>query len=160
MKEFIVVPNFPNSIRALSIAGSYAYLIAIGEKQSECRSWKTNFRSIVLLHVSTGREYGEPQRKEIVSAIIGAAEVYDCTPNLEHTNSYNHWMRNAVLFKQFIPGISGKRNYWMPKTSAHIEAFNCAWSQIQEQAPYLIEKQTPTEISPRILITPPPRTCS
>ena len=70
MKESIVGSNFPDTLRALSIARPYAYLIAIGEKHSEGRTWKTNFRSIVLLHVSTTREYGEPQRKDMMSAII------------------------------------------------------------------------------------------
>ena len=157
MKESIVGSNFPDTLRALSIAGPYAYLITIGEKQSECRTWKTNFRSIVLLHVSTGRKHGKPQRKDMLSAIIGAAEIYDCTPNQELSNSYYHWMRYPVLFKQFIPNISGARNYWKPKTSAHIKAFNWAWKQIQEQAPYLIEKQTNLETLPRTLITPPPK---
>ena len=157
MNESIVRSNFPDTLRALSIAGPYAYLITIGQKYSERRTWKTNFRGIVLLHVSTGREYGEPQTKDMMSAIIGAAEIYNCTSNLEFSGYYDHWMRNPVLFKQLIPNVSGARNYWKHKNSAHVKAFNWAWEQIQEQAPYLIEEQTPLEALPRILITPPPR---
>ena len=124
-------PKFPDTLRALSIAGPYAYLIATGKKYSEGRSWKTNFRGVVLLHVSTGREYGEPQTKDMISAIIGAADLYDCTPNEEYEGCYDHWMRKPVLFNKFIPGVAGARNYWQPRTSVHIEAFNLAWQQIQ-----------------------------
>lgn len=153
----VTQPKFPDTLRALSIAGPYAYLIATGEKLSEGRSWKTNFRGLVLLHVSTGKEYGEPQSKEMISAIIGAAELYDCTPNEEYEGYYHHWMQNPVLFEKFIPGVSGTRNYWRPKTPAHIKAFNLAWEQIQEQAPYLLEQAPPSKSASRILITPPPK---
>lgn len=155
--DMVTQPKFPDTLRALSIAGPYAYLIATGEKYSEGRSWKTNFRGVVLLHVSTGREYGEPQSKDMISAIIGAAELYDCTPNEEYEGYYDHWMQNPVLFKSFIPGVAGARNYWKPRTSEHIKAFNLAWEQIQEQAPLLIETSPLEDPSPRILITPPPK---
>lgn len=134
-----VQPKFPETLRALSIAGPYAYEIATGEKLSEGRSWRTNFRGLVLLHVSTGREYGAPQSKEMISAIIGAAEVYSCTPSAIYEGYYNHWMRNPVLFKKFIPDVLGARNYWAAKTPEHIHAFDKAWKQLQEQAPGLIQ---------------------
>ena len=150
-------PKFPDTLRALSIAGPYAYRIATGEKSSEGRRWKTNFRGLVLLHVSTGKEYGEPQSKDMVSAIIGAAQLYDCTPNEEYDGYYEHWMQTPVLFKKLISNVVGACNYWKPKTSLHTKAFNLAWQQIHEQAPYLIEQQSLCETSPRILITPPPK---
>jgi hypothetical protein len=137
--------KFPKTLRALSIAGPYAYLIATGEKLSEGRSWRTHFRGIVLLHVSTGRDYGDPQSKDMISSIIGAAEVYDCAPDPEDEQYFDHWVKNPVLFKKFIPNVSGKRNYWEPSTDAHVKAFNQAWEQIQEQAPYLINSPVPTE---------------
>ncbi len=161
-----IQPKFPETLRALSIAGPYAYDIAIGEKPAEGRTWNTNFRGIVLLHVSTGKGFGEPQSKDMISAIIGAAELYDCTPNECHESYYDHWMQNPVLFKKFIPGVSGTRNYWKPKTPAHIKAFNLAWEQIQEQAPYLIEEASISEVeeesfsNDRILITPAPKVYS
>ena len=93
----------------------------------------------------------------MTSAIIGAAELYDCTPNEEYQGCYDHCMQNPFLFKKFIPGVSGARNYWQPKTSAHIKAFNLAWERIQDQAPYLVEPSLLPNSSPRILITPPPK---
>jgi len=135
-----IQPSFPETLRALSIAGPYAYLIAIGQKQSEGRSWSTSFRGLVLLHVSTGKDYGEPQSREMVSAIIGAAEMYDCVPNEEHDGYYHHCMKNPILFEQYVPNVSGARNYWFPKTPEHIKAFNQAWDQMQQQQPRAVFK--------------------
>ena len=135
-----IQPSFPDTLRALSIAGPYAYLIAIGEKLSEGRSWSTRFRGPVLLHVSTGKDFGEPQSKAMVSAIIGAAEMYDCTPIEEHEGYYHHWMKNPILFEHYVPNVSGARNYWSPKTPEHIKAFNQAWQQIQAQQPRAVFK--------------------
>jgi hypothetical protein len=50
--------TYPDTLRAISIAGPFAYLIAIGEKPAEYRSWKTSFRGPVLLHVSLGARVG------------------------------------------------------------------------------------------------------
>ncbi|MEP1059723.1 MULTISPECIES: hypothetical protein [Cyanophyceae] len=135
-----IQPTFPDTLRALSIAGPYAYRIATGEKQSEGRSWSTRFRGLVLLHVSTGKDFGEPQSKEMVSAIIGAAEMYDCIPSESHDGHYHHLMKNPILFKQYIPNVSGARNYWSPKTPEHIKAFNQAWQQIEVQQPHAVFK--------------------
>ena len=135
-----IQPNFPDTLRALSIAGPYAYLIATGEKLSEGRSWSTRFRGLVLLHVSTGKDFGEPQSKAMISAIIGAAEMYDCTPIEGHEGYYHHWMKNPILFEHYVPNVSGARNYWSPKTPEHIKAFNQAWQQIQVQQPRAVFK--------------------
>ncbi|WP_204138245.1 hypothetical protein [Halomicronema sp. CCY15110] len=88
---------FPETLRALSIAGPYAYEIAIGYKPSEGRSWKTSFRGLVLLHVSRSQEYGPSQSPDMVSAIIGATEMYDCQPNLTYAGYFDHFMRYPVL---------------------------------------------------------------
>lgn len=74
-----------NDIRALSIAGPYACLLAKGMKQIELRSWKTSYRGLVLLHCSASRFYDpEFETWGILptqcpkSAIIGAAILFDC----------------------------------------------------------------------------------
>lgn len=73
------------NVRALSIAGPFARLIAEGSKEIELRSWKTNFRGLVLLHSSTSRDFDacfddlEMSLDECPkSAIIGAAILTDC----------------------------------------------------------------------------------
>lgn len=73
------------NVRALSIAEPFARLIAEGSKTTELRSWKTNFRGLVLLHSSTSRDYNtcfsdlEMNIDECPKlAIIGAAILTDC----------------------------------------------------------------------------------
>lgn len=79
------------NIRALSIAGPFARLIAEGSKTIEIRSWKTNFRGLVLLHSSSSRDYDfcfpvvEMNPDECPKlAIIGAAILTDC---IAYTNA-------------------------------------------------------------------------
>uniref|UniRef100_B8HYW9 ASCH domain-containing protein n=1 Tax=Cyanothece sp. (strain PCC 7425 / ATCC 29141) TaxID=395961 RepID=B8HYW9_CYAP4 len=138
--------QYPDTLRALSIAGPFAYEIATGEKDWEFRTWPTKFRGTFLLHVSTGRDWGEPQSPEMISCIIGAAEVYECESDPEY-DGFLHLLRNPVSFKRYIPKVSGARNYWSPKTEAHIKAFNEAWEQILEQAPILAKGSAPQATS-------------
>lgn len=96
------VASFPNTLRAISIAGPFAYEIAVGEKLSECRTWPIKLRGLVLLHVSQSKEYGDPPSSDMISAIIGAAELYDCTPDPLRPGIFNHHMRYPILFKEYI----------------------------------------------------------
>lgn len=73
------------NVRALSIAGPFARMIAEGSKEIELRSWKTNYRGLVLLHSSSSRDYDscfpivEMNPDECPKlAIIGAAILTDC----------------------------------------------------------------------------------
>jgi hypothetical protein len=134
------VASFPNMLRAISIAGPFAYEIAIGYKTSEYLSWPTKFRGLVLLHVSQSKEYGEPQSPDMVSSIIGAAELYDCTPDSYNSDYFAHHMRYPILFKDYVRNVSGNRNYWRPKTPAHELAFSQAWAQIPKSE-FGIERQ-------------------
>ena len=93
-----------HNVRALSIAGPFARLIAEGSKEIELLSWTTNFRGLVLLHSSTCRDYDayfpilEMHPDECPkSAIIGAAILTDCiaytTPQLWNRDREHHcWM--------------------------------------------------------------------
>jgi hypothetical protein len=133
------------------------YLIAAGEKLSEGRSWSTSFRGLVLLHVSTGKDFGEPQSKEMVSAIIGAAEMYDCIPSENRDGHYHHLMKHPILFEKYVPNVSGARNYWSPKTPEHIKAFNQAWQQIRCSSPVPFSKSI-TRMELSVFQTPGHRT--
>jgi hypothetical protein len=75
-------------------------------------------------------EISDEERAKMKSAIIGSAEVYDCTfdPTYE---CYAHWMRNPILFEDYVPNVKGNRNYWSAKTPEHIEAFSQAWKIVQ-----------------------------
>lgn len=74
-------------IKALSIAGPFARLIAVGSKKIELRSWKTNYRGLVLLHSSSNKDYdsyfqilGIDPKLCPKYSIIGAAILADCIP--------------------------------------------------------------------------------
>lgn len=78
-------------IRALSIAGPFAYCLATGWKSIELRSWKTNYRGLVLLHASTSRDWD--YAFEVLNlvledcpkaAIQGSATLVDC---IEYTSA-------------------------------------------------------------------------
>lgn len=84
-------------IRALSIAGPFAYLLATGWKTIELRSWKTNYRGLVLLHTSTTKEWDYAfELLDLTSedcpkaAIQGAATLVDC---VEYKNA-SQWERD------------------------------------------------------------------
>ncbi len=73
------------NIRALSIAGPFARLIAEGTKEIELRTWKTNYRGLVLLHSSASTVYDHALKAwEMLpeecpkSAIIGTATLKGC----------------------------------------------------------------------------------
>lgn len=90
-----------NEMRALSIAGPFAYLIATGWKSIELRSWKTSYRGLVLLHCSGGTgfdwifdEPDAPSRQDCPKmAFIGAATLVDC---IAYTNS-QQWERDLEV---------------------------------------------------------------
>lgn len=92
----------------LSIRQPWAYLIAIGRKDIENRTWTTKFRGRVLLHASksmTRGEYGDaiinlsdigvriklPAYADIERAgIVGEAEIVDCV-----TESKSKWFQRG-----------------------------------------------------------------
>lgn len=78
------IDNMDN-IRALSIAGPFARLLAEGSKEIELRSWQTKYRGLVLLHSSSSRDYDayfdilNMSASECPKAsIVGAAILDDC----------------------------------------------------------------------------------
>lgn len=108
------------NVRALSIAGPFARLIAEGSKEIELRSWKTNFRGLVLLHSSTNRDYDayfsdlEMSPDECPKlAIIGAAILTDCI-------AYN----NAQLWNRDL-----ERHCWVGDESYETIRHDCYGSK-------------------------------
>lgn len=136
--------TFPETLRAISIINPFAWLIGIGEKPYEYRSWDTSFRGLCLLHVSGSTEYeaefseflnsGEITKAEIASmrkSIIGFAEVTGTVWDEEY-QQWAHRMEKPALFNEVIP-CPGALNYWKPYPNKpeQTTAFQQAWELIQ-----------------------------
>lgn len=115
-------------MKAISIKQPWASLIAHGIKDIENRTWKTNFRGRVYIHVS-GKEAGSvldllnPEQfdewtkylntlnkfpDKPVSAIIGEIDIVDCVIN--HPSIWAEKSENYSLFNpKGVPAFVGKK---------------------------------------------------
>ncbi|HEY3390117.1 MAG TPA: hypothetical protein VGK38_11135 [Prolixibacteraceae bacterium] len=128
--------------KAISIRQPWAYLIGIGLKDIENRTWKTKFRGRVLIHVGAINAHNWVEKVKSIpgawnhlsnytkdyrnSAIIGSVEIYDCT---NHTNDsikdsksiwaetecWHWWLRNPILFENPILNVKGKLSFFIPQ---------------------------------------------
>lgn len=126
-------------MKALSIIQPWTSLIAVGIKDIENRTWRTNFRGEFLLHASAKRlpegwaaltmeQYNAAKRLICpfgtvnptgnlpVSAIIGKARLVDCVqnhPSIWAEKGVWHWvLDDVVLFDKPITGVKGKLGFW------------------------------------------------
>lgn len=167
---------YPDNLRALSIAGPFAWEIGTGRKPVERRSWPiSSYRGAVLLHNSLTRdlddiwedyiEFGDISRQQAMNmkgCIIGFAFLIDCD-DYGHKD-YGHIMDAPALFSKPVP-CPGARNYWRPRKPEQVRAFEEAWGLIRTHQyraadqyatdNYLSGFELPVEPR-RILITPPP----
>lgn len=126
-------------MKVLSVRQPWAWLIAIGCKTIENRTWSRKFRGRVLIHASqakaeeldgwqnrVAREYCQahgiafPSDFDALpkSAIVGSVDVED----IEYHEAYNdpfaydfqyHWkLGNARLFEHPVEGVKGKLFLW------------------------------------------------
>lgn len=114
-------------MKALSIKDPWAYLIAIGEKDVENRTWRTNFRGRIYIHVSAKPAkvflslfsqlniLSLPGNRSL-SAIIGEVTIIDCIRNslsLWAEDGCYHWiLKDAILYDTPILNIKGKLGLW------------------------------------------------
>lgn len=126
-------------IKALSIKQPWASLIAHGIKDIENRTWKTNFRGKIYIHVSASKKFNislnDEQTKLALpvlttafdgfmpfAAIIGEVDIIDCVinhPSIWAEKSceatiYNWLLANPVLYDKPILNVKGKLSFWMP----------------------------------------------
>lgn len=131
--------SYPENLRALSMAGSFAWQIAIGIKPIEYRPWPINsLRGLVLLHTSqtnwddTWDEFIDSgdltleQTRKAKGCIVGAGflvglETYG-------TQNYGHVFDGCLCFapEDWIPA-PGARNYWRAQKPQQQAAFSRAW---------------------------------
>lgn len=75
-------------MKALTICQPYAYLIAIGEKRVENRTWSTRYRGPLLIHAGKSRHWfeGADPTGFAFGAVVATARLVDCLPihEIEH----------------------------------------------------------------------------
>ena len=126
-------------MKALSIIQPWASLIAVGIKDIETRTWRTNYRGEFLIHASANRlpagwtaltseqyaaatrlvnPYGkENDVKQLpVSAIIGKARLVDCVLNhpsvWAEKGVWNWVLADVQLFSTPILNVNGRLGFW------------------------------------------------
>ena len=122
----------------------FGFEICIGEKPLEFRSWDTKFRGLVLIHVSSSKQFEKefelfpevtPEEIELMrGAIIGFANLTDSFWR-DEDNSYCHRMENPCLFRETFK-TPGALNYWRPGgkyREQQLEAFQRAWNSILDE---------------------------
>lgn len=126
-------------MKTLSIKNPWGILIAKGLKDVENRTWKTDYRGKILIHVSKNWDnfYSNPlnlftskqistiplelkieieNRKLLTSSIIGEVELVDIINNSKSiwaVNNQYHWiLEKPVLYTKPITNISGSLGLW------------------------------------------------
>lgn len=107
------------NMRVITIKDPWAYLIVIGEKNVENRTWKTNYRGKLLIHVSQKVDIEVSTKYKFVhqpGCIIGEVTLVDCVQNFLSSWSFEgywHWiLTNPILYDNPIKNIKGKLNIW------------------------------------------------
>ena len=126
--------------KTLSIKNPWAWLIAKGLKDVENRTWRTNYRGKLLIHVSKKWDSGfrdmsnmfsfeqwntlsEDHQRQLITqlnmptgCIIGEVEVIDCVKDYDSIWSvegqYQWILNNPILYKKPIPNVKGKLSIW------------------------------------------------
>lgn len=135
-------------LRAISIHAPHAYAICMSIKQYEYRTQPTLIRGWILIHASQSKasddwlsEYGIDTSIMKRGAIIGAAQIIDCTWDAEF-ECYAYQLESPILFDRAIEGVKGCQTiFWGANNPDRKAAFAAAWKLIP--AP------------DQILITPP-----
>lgn len=128
------------ALRALSLIRPYGTLIAKGLKPIEWRTWRTNYRGVVLLHTSASTTCDDEMKAEgllpdecPLSAIIGAAIIVGCEWNSGH-QQYGHICETPILFRDPILNVPGALNYWRPRNERQQRGFEQVIAQLLKLA--------------------------
>ena len=138
-------------MKTLTIKQPWASLIALGLKDIENRTWKTNYRGRILIHAASKpvkegwdalnemqlvktfgykeKLYGDNEKLPM-GAIVGSVEIVDCVQNhpsiWAEEGVWNWVLSNPVMFDEPIKGVKGKLSFWeyegeLPKNRASQE---------------------------------------
>jgi hypothetical protein len=130
--------SYPEFLRAISIHAPHAYAICLGLKKAEYRTQPTDRRGWILIHASQSKDsdhcladYGISKDTIKRGAIIGAAQITNCTWNAEY-GCYAYHLESPILFDQPIEGVKGcQAIFWGAKTQDKQAAFAQAWEMIE-----------------------------
>jgi hypothetical protein len=131
--------SYPEFLKAISIHAPHAYAICIGIKKAEYRSQPTDRRGWILIHASQSKDsdhcladYGISKATIKRGAIIGAAQITNCTWNTEY-GCYAYHLENPILFDQPIEGVKGcQAIFWGATQPEKQAAFAQAWALIDD----------------------------
>jgi len=111
-------------MKALTIRQPWADAIAHQTKRVENRTWKTNYRGLVLIHAAAAHDpqaviYGP--RPDVRSAIIAIAEIDDCHYSGDgqccgpwgEENVYHWTLANVRTLTEPVP-CKGRLGLWTP----------------------------------------------
>ena len=104
-------------MKALSIRQPWVEIILSGDKNVENRVWETKYRGAVLLHASKTvdredfdyyqKEYGLDYKTMPVGAILGIADIVDCTLDVRSKwhveGQYGWYLENVRRFSRPLP---------------------------------------------------------
>lgn len=152
--------SYPESLKAISIHAPHAYAICLGLKPFEYRTQPTNRRGWILIHASQSKDsdhcladYGISKNTIKRGAIIGAAQITDCTWDAEN-ECYAYNLSQPMLFDQPIEGIKGcQAIFWGAKQPNKQAAFAIAW-EMTEAATAPKTDNISIEANDQLLIAP------
>lgn len=110
-------------MKTLSIKDPWAWLICSKIKDVENRSWRTNYRGRILVHVPAVADkdsrlplpYALPENR-VTSAIIGEVNIIDCRFNTSMIWGQDfcwHWiLQGAELYDKPILNVKGRLGLW------------------------------------------------
>lgn len=140
-------------MKAVSTKNPWAYLIALGIKDIENRTWQTRYRGKIYIHASAkivkpefsveqslaiSNRIAPEEFMPIQSAIIGEAEIIDCVINHpsiwaektdfsqpDPTSIWNWVLANQIMYDRPILNVKGKLSFWEPDIDI-VECIGCS----------------------------------
>ncbi len=121
-------PLAPSPVKALSIRQPFAWRIMTGEKTIEYRSWKTDWRGTLLVHVSSKAKLSRAEALQwpeahVYGVLLGSVVLHDITGAAD---DYSWHLRDPKPFARPIPMV-GMLGLWEPHIVANCD--HCSHEQ-------------------------------
>jgi tetratricopeptide (TPR) repeat protein len=147
----------PGVLRCLSIRQPFAWLVCIGAKTIENRTWQTDFRGTIAIHASTSQTNVRALEQELPNgtikpddfrfgAIIGLADIEEIKPyGREHESDmfasgpYCWRMSHGRLLKKPIP-MSGKLNLFSLDEATSEKVWNSEFIELDPKKDERIQR--------------------